>query len=215
MFCKTRERLDAQSLQQRVVNWKANKTLYTHRVLGGLASHSCVRVASIVPAGKALIALVLVLLGSISAWADTISGKVIAVTDGDTIRILGAENVQYKVRLAGIDAPESKQAYGARSKQSLSNLVFGKTVTVEFSKHDRYGRIVGKVLYESADMDLQQVEVGLAWHYKQYANEQSESDRQLYAAAERRARAAHLGLWQDKNAVPPWEWRRSMKRESH
>ena len=164
---------------------------------------------------KKWIALALMLLVGVSAWADTITGKVIAVTDGDTIRVLDAQNVQYKVRLAGIDAPESKQAYGARSKQSLSGLVFGKTVTVEFSKHDRYGRVVGKVLYEKADMDLQQVEVGLAWHYKQYAKEQSASDRGLYAAAEDRAKAAHLGLWHDLNPVPPWEWRRRSKAGLH
>lgn len=164
---------------------------------------------------KKSIALALMLLASVNAWADTITGKVIAVTDGDTIRVLDAQNVQYKVRLAGIDAPESKQAYGARSKKSLSDLVFGKTVTVEFSKNDRYGRVVGKVLYEKVDMDLQQVEVGLAWHYKQYAKEQSMEDRLRYADAENRARAAHLGLWLDVNPVPPWEWRRSTKRVSH
>lgn len=151
------------------------------------------------------------LLVGVSAWADTITGEVIAVTDGDTIRVLDAQNVQHKVRLAGIDAPESKQAYGARSKKSLSDLVFGKTVTVDVSKHDRFGRVVGKVLYEMVDMALHQVEVGLAWHYKQYANEQSASDRRLYAAAEDRARAAHLGLWHDADPVPPWEWRRAPK----
>jgi len=164
---------------------------------------------------KKWIALALMLLACVNAWAGTITGKVIAVTDGDTIKVLEAQNIQYKVRLAGIDAPESKQAYGTRSKTSLSDLVFGKTVTVEFSKHDRYGRVVGKVLYEKADIDLQQVEVGLAWHYKQYAREQSTSDRQLYAAAEDRARAAHLGLWHEPNPVPPWEWRRSAKTVLH
>lgn len=160
---------------------------------------------------KKWIALALMLLACVNARADTITGKVIAVTDGDTIKVLDAQNVQHKVRLAGIDAPESKQAYGTRSKKSLSDLVFGKMVTVEFSKHDRYGRIVGKVLYEKVDMDLQQVEVGLAWHYKQYAREQTTSDRRLYAAAEDRARVAHLGLWHDANPIPPWQWRRGLK----
>ncbi len=164
---------------------------------------------------KKWITLASMLLIGVSAWADTITGKVIAVTDGDTIRVLDAQNVQYKVRLAGIDAPESKQAYGVRSKKSLSDLVFGKTVTVEFSKYDRYGRVVGKILYEKVDMDLQQVEVGLAWHYKQYAKEQSTTDRRLYAAAEDRARAAHLGLWLDPSPVPPWEWRRGAKDRLH
>ena len=160
-------------------------------------------------------ALALLLVGCTSAWADTITGKVIAVTDGDTIRVLDAQHIQYKVRLAGIDAPESKQAYGARSKKNLSNLVFGKTVTIEFTKHDRYGRIVGKVLYKNLDMDLQQIEVGIAWHYKQYAKEQSMEDRLRYADAERHARAAHLGLWIDVDPVPPWEWRRRSKSRLH
>ena len=159
-------------------------------------------------------ALALTFLGCFSAWADTITGKVVAVTDGDTIRVLDGKQVQYKVRLAGIDAPESKQAYGARSKQNLSDLVFGKTVTVEFDKHDRYGRVVGKILYNNTDIDLQQIEAGLAWHYKQYANEQSKEDRMLYAEAETRARAAHLGLWNDPNPIPPWEWRKSSKTRS-
>ncbi len=160
-------------------------------------------------------ALALLLVGCTGAWADSIVGKVIAVTDGDTIRVLDAQHIQYKVRLAGIDAPESKQAYGARSKQNLSDLVFGKTVTVEFTKHDQYGRIVGKVLYEKLDMDLQQIEAGLAWHYKQYAKEQSMEDRLRYADTEVRARAAHIGLWFDLNPVPPWEWRRGTKSGPH
>lgn len=164
---------------------------------------------------KKWVALALLLFGCISAWADTITGEVIAVTDGDTIRVLDAQHVQYKVRLAGIDAPESKQAFGARSKKHLSDLVFGKTVTVEFTKHDRYGRVVGKVLHENVDMDLQQIEVGLAWHYKQYAKEQSMEDRLRYADAESRARVAHVGLWLDVNPVPPWEWRRGSKSGRH
>ena len=156
---------------------------------------------------KLLVALVLT-IACISAWADTITGRVVGVTDGDTIRVLDAEHVQYKVRLAGIDAPESKQPYGARSKKNLSDLIFGKTVTVEFAKHDRYGRVVGKVLLENVDMDLGQIEVGLAWHYKQYAKEQSLEDRQRYSEAEDRARAGRLGLWLDPRPIPPWEWRR-------
>lgn len=159
--------------------------------------------------------LALLLLGCSSARADTITGKVIAVVDGDTIKVLDAQYFQYKVRLAGIDAPESKQAYGARSKKHLSDLVFGKTVTVEFTKQDRYGRIVGKVLHGKLDLDLQQIEAGLAWHYKQYAKEQSPEDRLRYADAEHRARVARIGLWRDVNPFPPWEWRRGSRSRFH
>jgi endonuclease YncB( thermonuclease family) len=164
---------------------------------------------------KKWIALTLMLFGCLNAWAGTVTGTVIAISDGDTIRVLDAQRIQYKVRLAGIDAPESKQAYGARSKKNLSDLVFGKTVTIEFNKHDRYGRIVGKVLHDNVDVDLQQIEAGFAWHYKQYVKEQLTEDRMLYADAEVRAQAAHLGLWRDPNRFPPWEWRRGLKSRLH
>lgn len=155
--------------------------------------------------------LFLALSGCVNSFAASFDGKVVRVTDGDTIVVLDSQHMQHKVRLAGIDAPESKQAFGSRSRKNLADLVFGKVVTVEYGKHDKYGRVVGKILWNDHDVDLQQIESGLAWHYKQYAKEQSSEDRQRYAEAEDRARAAHLGLWQDREPVPPWEWRRSSK----
>ena len=159
--------------------------------------------------------LFLALSGCVNSFAASFDGKVVGVTDGDTILVLDSQHMQHKVRLAGIDAPESKQAFGGRSRTNLADLVFGKAVIIEYTKHDRYGRVVGKVLWNGIDVDLQQIESGLAWHYKQYAKEQSSEDRQRYAKAEDKARAAHLGLWQDREPVPPWEWRRSLKGKAY
>ncbi len=106
--------------------------------------------------------------------------RVIKVTDGDTVVILDAQKDQHKNRLAGIDAPERGQAFGKRSTQNLARLVDGQQVHVEWHKRDRYGRLVGKVLVGSRDMNLEQVRTGLAWWYRDYANEQSAEDRALY-----------------------------------
>ena len=135
-------------------------------------------------------------------------GRVVAVEDGDTIVVLDDGNGTYKIRLQGIDAPEGGQAFGDRSGQSLSDMVFGKQVEIEWSKRDRYRRLVGKVLREGDDVCLQQIKAGMAWHYKYYQNEQSANDSELYANAENEARTGRLGLWSDENPVPPWQFRR-------
>ncbi len=129
---------------------------------------------------------------SLAAAADTLTGKVIKITDGDTLYVLDANYQQHKIRLAGIDAPERKQAYGLASRKHLASIVAGKQVTVEYQKRDRYGRIVGKVLLyavyhtdiDGIDVCLEQVKAGFAWHYKKYQHEQSTENRQLYADAE-------------------------------
>ena len=142
-----------------------------------------------------------------------IEGKVIRVSDGDTIAVLDKDNKQHKIRFQGIDAPESKQAFGQASKENLSRMVFGKQVTVIWEKVDKYKRTVGKVLLDGKDINIEQVKAGLAWHYKKYADEQPPEDRITYAKAEEDARAARLGLWQDPNPTPPGEWRVDAKTE--
>jgi endonuclease YncB( thermonuclease family) len=144
---------------------------------------------------------------------QTLTGKVVSVTDGDTVTVLDAENVQHRIRLSGIDAPESHQAFGARSKQSLSTLVFGKDVTVLYSKTDQYGRLVGKIMFDGQDANLAQVKAGMASHYKEYQREQTPEDRELYARAEEEARAQHRGLWQDANPIEPSQFRREQREE--
>lgn len=132
----------------------------------------------------------------------------VGVADGDTITVLGTGNRQARIRLQGIDAPESRQAFGQVSKQHLSDLIFGRQVVVEYEKTDRYGRTLGKVLTGGRDVNLQQVKAGLAWHYKYYQEEQSPADRRLYAEAETEARSAGRGLWADSAPIPPWDFRR-------
>ena len=153
-----------------------------------------------------LFATLLILL-SCSLHAATLQGKVVGVADGDTITVLDATNTQHKIRMQGIDAPEKAQPFGQKSKQSLSQMVQSKQVTVEYQKKDRYGRTLGKVLHNGTDVCLEQIKLGMAWHYKQYESEQTKEDRETYAQAELATRAQALGLWKDKNATPPWEYR--------
>jgi endonuclease YncB( thermonuclease family) len=136
-----------------------------------------------------------------------ITGRVVGVSDGDTITVLAAGNQQVKVRLDGIDAPESKQAFGTKAKQSLSELVYGRTVTVTGSKTDRYGRTLGNVTVDGRDVGLAQIERGNAWFYRQYAGELAGDRANDYERAERQAKADRRGLWADRKPVEPWEWR--------
>lgn len=137
----------------------------------------------------------------------------VRVTDGDTIVVLDAANTQHKIRLQGIDAPERGQAFGTKSKDHLASLIAGGTVTVDYSKRDRYQRIIGKVLLNGDDMNLEQIRAGMAWHYKKYQGEQSSDDRITYSDAELEARRDRLGLWVDKNPVPPWEYRQAKRQQ--
>ena len=144
--------------------------------------------------------------------AATLQGKVVHVADGDTITVLDATNTQHKIRLQCIDAPEKAQAFGQKSKQSLHQLVHSKQVTVEFQKKDKYGRTVGKVVYNGTDVCLEQIKLGMAWHYKQYKSDQPKEDRETYAQAELEARTKNVGIWKDKNPTPPWEFRKQAKK---
>lgn len=144
----------------------------------------------------------------------TLYGRIVAVSDGDTLTLLDVANTQHKIRLAGIDAPERAQPFGNRSKQSLSDLAFNRQATVETMKKDRYGRSVGKVLVDGQDVNLQQVARGMAWFYRQYQREQSLQDRLIYGEAEGHAKQARIGIWSDVAPVPPWEHRRMKRTKS-
>ena len=144
--------------------------------------------------------------------ADVITGRVVRVIDGDTLVLL-VDDEQVRVRLEGIDCPESAQPFGTKAKQALSDLVFGKNVRIKSSGEDRYGRTLGQVFVDvesagattdvQAEIDVNQflVAQGLAWHYKRYSD-----DKQL-AQAEKASRREKRGLWADAKPVPPWEWR--------
>lgn len=144
----------------------------------------------------------------VGAASWTVEGRVVGISDGDTITVLDRTKVQHKIRLAGIDAPEKGQAFGNASKESLSRLAFDRQVEAHCHKKDRYGREVCKVMRGGTDVNLEQIKAGMARWYREYAKEQSAEDRTAYAAAEGDARAKHVGLWKDSRAVPPWEWRR-------
>lgn len=160
---------------------------------------------------------------SVSCLAgDVIQGRVVSVSDGDTITVLDADHQQHKIRLSGIDAPEKAQPFGQRSKENLSRLVFGRDVTVEWRKKDRYGRTVGKVMVaepacreaicpKTLDSCHAQIVAGMAWWYRQYAKEQETGDANRYEQSEQEARSRRIGLWTDPQPTPPWEWRKEKK----
>lgn len=156
----------------------------------------------------ALVAVIVSLAYGPFADAAELAGRVVRVADGDTVTVLDARNEQHKIRLSGIDAPELKQAFGRVSKRHLSDLVADKHVLVEWYKQDRYGRIVGKVLVDGRDVNLQQIEAGMAWHFKRYEMEQPLEERIVYGAAEKKAREEHTGLWREPHPVPPWQYRK-------
>ncbi len=158
-----------------------------------------------------LLAIVLSLL-AVTASADTLTGRVVGIADGDTLTLLDATNTQYKIRLAGIDSPEKGQPFGQVCKQSLSDLAYDRVAAVESSKLDRYGRVIGKVLVNGQDVNLEQVRRGCGWHYKKYQNEQILDDRLSYNSAEESAKSRNVGLWTDHEPVPPWEWRKARRK---
>ncbi|PZQ08890.1 MAG: nuclease [Aliarcobacter butzleri] len=148
----------------------------------------------------------LIFIGLLSyLQADVLKGKVVGISDGDTIKILTQDDKLYKIRLNDIDAPEKSQAFGNKSKENLSNYIFGRYVTVEYKNIDRYQRILGTVYYQGEDINIQQVKDGFAWVYKQYSNKIE------YYKAEVEAKATKRGLWMDNNPIEPWNYRKKNK----
>ena len=145
---------------------------------------------------------------ALPSLAADFPAKVIRIVDGDTIEM--THNGEPKrVRLAGIDAPERKQAFGSRARQFVAQQVFGKTVTVHSVGIDAYGRILGEVILgDGRSLNRELVANGLAWHYKRFS-----ADREL-ARLEDEAREARRGLWSDRNPMPPWKFRRMGTRTS-
>lgn len=137
------------------------------------------------------------------ANVTTFQGKVIGVTDGDTIKVIhGSQTV--KIRLSGIDCPEKKQPFGNRAKQFTSHLAFGQMITVKVRTKGKHGRTVADVILpDGRNLNHEIVRAGLAWWYRRYAPD----DRTL-KALEAEAKSDKRGLWADKNPVPPWKWRR-------
>ena len=138
---------------------------------------------------------------SAHAWM----AKVVSVTDGDTIKVYNAEQGQVKIRLYGIDTPEKGQPYGKAAGKHLSSLIAGAMVEVETVTTDRYGRTVGIVWDEETNINQEMVRAGYAWVYRRYCDKPFCSE---WLLLEDNARSSRIGLWQEPNPVPPWEWRR-------
>ena len=143
--------------------------------------------------------------------AETLVGRIIGVADGDTLTLLDVKKQTHKIRLSGVDAPEKKQAFGQQSKLSLSNLAYGRQVTADCPKRDRNQRPVCVVTVADKDVGLQQIRLGLAWRYRDYAREQRPQARRDYERAEQVAQEKRLGLWREDDPTPPWEWRRQQR----
>lgn len=152
-----------------------------------------------------LILTLTMILMSLTASAETLSGKVIKVLDGDTIDILVQKQTN-RIRLGGIDAPEKGMPYGKKSKEFVLDLAAQKIVTVEITETDRYGRSIGEVLLpDGRDLNREIVRAGYAWWYRRYSQDQT------LGALEEEARVARRGLWRDPQPQPPWEWRKEKR----
>ena len=149
--------------------------------------------------------------GAVRAEQWIVAGRVVGVSDGDTITVLDAGKTQHVVRLGGIDAPERKQPFGSAAKEVLSSFVFDRRVEARCWKRDRYGREICSVFVGTRDVGLAMIRDGYAWHYKAFEREQSAEDRAAYARTEADARSARKGLWRDAAPVPPWDWRKERK----
>lgn len=141
------------------------------------------------------------LVAPVFADAKSFSGKVVKVSDGDTIQVMHDGKAE-KIRLAGIDCPESKQPFGQAAKRFVLEIAAQKTVTVYVETTDRYGRTVGEViLSDGRNLNQELVRAGYAWWYRKYSSDH------VLAALESEARNARRGLWSDPTSTPPWEWR--------
>lgn len=161
---------------------------------------------------KIALLLILAVMLSASAHAETFQGRVVAVSDGDTIRVLTTEKTEVKVRLEGIDAPETGQPHGEKSKQALSKLVFSKDVVVVWQDKDRYGRTLGTVRFSEHPQDARNINYemvvnGNAWVYRKY------SKNTYILKLEKDAQESKRGLWAlpADQIMPPWEWRKAQR----
>lgn len=157
----------------------------------------------------AWIAALALVTAPLAAAAETLTGKVVSVADGDTITVL-VERERVKVRLAEIDAPERGQPWGRRAKDALTAKVAGYVVQVETKFNDRYGRRVGHVVYSGRDVNRELVREGHAWVYRHWLRDETLLDDEAHA------RAARAGLWglPEAERIPPWDWRAAERSSS-
>jgi endonuclease YncB( thermonuclease family) len=155
--------------------------------------------------------LCLLLLGTGLGHGAIVSARIVGIIDGDTVKALVAGNELLRVRLSWIDAPEKSQAFGQRSKQHLSELVFGREVELHTHGLDIYGRALAAVMLDGIDVNLEQVKSGSAWVFEKYIDQADENIQTSYHAAQAAAQQERRGLWSDtQTPVPPWEFRHAV-----
>jgi micrococcal nuclease len=136
-----------------------------------------------------------------AAAQTTFSGNVVRILDGDTVEILDQQKTTIRVRLANIDAPEKKQAFGEVARQALAKMAYRQDVQVTDRGGDRYGRRIGVLTVNGKELNSAMVAQGMAWVYARYNTDPS------LPGIEQKARAEKVGLWADTNPTPPWEFR--------
>ena len=151
---------------------------------------------------KRLALILIFVLISLVCSAQRFTVKVVSISDGDTFTAINKDNLQLKIRIFGIDAPEKKQAYGNKSKEFLSSLIFGKSISIDVQSKDGYGRYLAYVYSpEGKDVSLLMIHEGMAWHFTKYDN------NEVYEAAQTVAKKARRGLWADPSPIAPWDFR--------
>lgn len=157
---------------------------------------------------KRLFLILLFSLLPVLCSAQRFSVKVVGVSDGDTFTCVNDDNLQLKIRINGIDAPEKKQAFGNKSKELLSSLIFGKRINIDVQSKDSYGRYIAYVYSpEGKDVALLMLHEGMAWHITKYDN------NKVYSDAENVARKAKRGLWSESSPIAPWDFRAQSKKK--
>lgn len=153
---------------------------------------------------------------------ETLQAKVSKVSDGDTVHVIDNDGRRLKIRLLGIDAPERNQAHGLAATQWLTDRALNRPVQVQVTDTDRYGRLVAKLLAKdqscrdepcpfNQDLNLKLVQLGHAWWYEAYQEDQPPSDRPLYQQAQLQAQTERLGLWSKPEPIAPWQWRQTQR----
>jgi len=153
---------------------------------------------------KAITAFLALCLIIQTAKAELLTGQVVSISDGDTLTILTESKQKIVVRLNAIDAPEKGQAFSNASKKSLSLICYKQSARVETFGLDKYGRTIGDVTCNEVNANTHQVDNGMAWVYRKYSNDQT------LIALEAQAKNMGLGLWDDPNPIPPWDFKRQV-----
>lgn len=147
-----------------------------------------------------------ILLGSVVLFSQSKTGKIVGIKDGDTVILLKEDSSQVTIRLAEVDCPEKKQAFGSKAKQFTSDQVYLKKVNYLITDTDRYGRCIGKIYYDNNKyLSEEIIKAGYGWHYYKFSNSKKLESLQISAKDNRR------GLWRDMTPVAPWDFRKKNK----